>query len=262
MPHTFFSPPSEAAVHLLMREGELLPAPVPVPADREGARLLAELYAVPTLPAGAVHVRAMMNTTIDGAIVGAEGTSGTLRNPEDSFVFGVLRALTDVVLVGAETVRVEDYRRPQGREDLLVPSRRPGGAERPALAVWSRSGDLPASIDPDQPTYLLTGSEGAERAGHRAGIPAEQVIIADSPEEALKGLATRGMRAVQAEGGPGSLGRLAAAGLLDELCFSTTHRTVGGPSPRVLVGAAHEQGWELSSLLVGAGATISRYRRA
>ena len=149
----------------------------------------------------------------------------------------MLRALTDVVLVGAETVRVEDYRRPLGRGDLLRPSRRPGGAARPALAIWSRSGVLPTSIEVDQPTYLVTGSDVAEQAARRAGIPAEQVIVADTASQALQELAARGLRAVQAEGGPAALGRLAAAGLLDELCFSTSHRTVGGPASRVLRGA-------------------------
>ena len=247
-------------MHLLMRDSALLPTPAPVTADAAGARLLAELYAV-SPPPGSVHVRAMMNTTIDGAVAGADGTSGSLRNPEDSFVFDVLRALTDVVLVGAETVRVEDYRRPLGRGDLLRPSRRPGGAARPALAIWSRSGVLPTSIEVDQPTYLVTGSDVAEQAARRAGIPAEQVIVADTASQALQELAARGLRAVQAEGGPAALGRLAAAGLLDELCFSTSHRTVGGPASRVLRGAGHDQAWQLSSLLVSHHATISRYRR-
>lgn len=249
-------------MHLLLRDEALLPSPVPIPTDGDGAQLLAELYAVPDLPAGTTRVRAMMNTTIDGAISGADGTSGTLRNPEDSFVFDVLRALTDVVLVGAATVRAEDYRRPLGRADLLVPSRRPSGAERPALAIWSRSGELPASLEPDWPTYLITPPGRGRDAARRAGIPAAQVIEADSPAAALQGLAERGLQAVQAEGGPAALGRLAAAGLLDELCFSTTHRTVGGPSSRVLHGEAHGQDWQLSSLLVGQHATISRYRRS
>lgn len=247
-------------MHLLMREGAVLPAPLPVTADAEGARLLADVYAVQLPPSGA-HVRAMMNTTIDGAIVGADGTSGTLRNPDDSFVFDVLRALTDVVLVGAETVRTEDYRRPLGRADLLTPSRRPGGAQRPALAIWSRTGELPPTIEPDWPTYLITPPGEARRAAERAGVPEAQVIIADGPAAAVRGLAERGLRAIQAEGGPSALGRLASAGLLDELCFSTTHRSVGGDSSRVVRGEAHELSWSLASLVVGQHATIARHVR-
>ena len=249
-------------MHLLLRDRTLLPSPVPVPADAEGARALAALYAAPQLPPGAVHVRAMMTTTIDGAIAGADGTSGSLHDPDDSFLFSVLRALADVVLVGASTVRAEDYRSVRGREDLLRPSLRPGGAPRPALAIWSRSGELPDYVDPDQPTYLLTPSAGAGEAAERSGLPAAQVLAADSPQEAVEALAARGMRLIQAEGGPSALARLAEAELLDELCFTTAHRTVGGPSPRVLDGAAHETRWTLESLLLGEGATLSRYRRA
>ena len=249
-------------MHLLLRDGAPLPSPVPVPADAEGARALAALYAAPQLPPGAVHVRAMMTTTIDGAVAGADRTSGSLHDPDDSFLFSVLRALADVVLVGASTVRAEDYRSVRGREDLLRPSLRPGGAPRPALAIWSRSGELPDYLDPDQPTYLLTPSAGAEDAARRSGLPAGQVLAADSPQEAVEALAARGMRLIQAEGGPSALARLAEAELLDELCFTTAHRTVGGPSPRVLDGAAHETRWTLESLLLGGGATLSRYRRA
>ena len=249
-------------MHLLLRDGAPLPSPVPVPADAEGARALAALYAAPQLPPGAVHVRAMMTTTIDGAVAGADRTSGSLHDPDDSFLFSVLRALADVVLVGASTVRAEDYRSVRGREDLLRPSLRPGGAPRPALAIWSRSGELPDYLDPDQPTYLLTPSAGAGEAAERSGLPAAQVLAADSPQEAVKALAARGMRLIQAEGGPSALARLAEAELLDELCFTTAHRTVGGPSPRVLDGAAHETRWTLESLLLGEGATLSRYRRA
>ncbi len=249
-------------MHLLLRDGALLPSPVPVPADADGARALAELYAVPDLPPGAVHVRAMMTATIDGAIAGADGTSGSLHDPDDSFLFSVLRSLADVVLVGAATVRAEDYRSVLGREDLLEPSRRPGGGSRPALAIWSRGGELPRSVDPSQPTYLLTPAAGAARAARRSGLPAAQVIAADTPREALQALAASGMRLIQAEGGPSALSRLAAEDLLDELCFTTAHRTVGGPSPRVLDGVAHETRWQLGSLLLGEGATLSRYRRA
>ncbi len=249
-------------MHLLLRDGAPLPSPVPVPADAEGARALAALYAAPQLPPGAVHVRAMMTITIDGAIAGADRTSGSLHDPDDSFLFSVLRALADVVLVGASTVRAEDYRSVRGREDLLRPSLRPGGAPRPALAIWSRSGELPDYLDPDQPTYLLTPSAGAGEAAERSGLPAAQVLAADSPQEAVEALAARGMRLIQAEGGPSALARLAEAELLDELCFTTAHRTVGGPSPRVLDGAAHETRWTLESLLLGEGATLSRYRRA
>lgn len=252
------APDTEAALQLLWRDGAPLPAPLPVTHDAQGAELLAQLYAFPT---DRVHARAMMNTTVDGAVAGVDGTSGSLRNPDDSFVFGVLRALTDVVVVGSQTMRAEDYRRPLGRRDLLEPSRRPAGGPRPALAIWTTTGELPASIEADWPTYLLTPPEHAARVQERSGMSAEHVIVASSARQAVDALVDRGYRGIQAEGGPSTLGRLASEGLLDELCVSVTHRTVGGPSSRMIDGAAHDQHWELASLLVGVHATVTRYRR-
>lgn len=248
----------DAALQLLWRDGAPMAAPLGIAADPQGASLLAELYA---FPADRVHVRAMMNTTVDGAVAGADGTSGSLRNRDDSFVFGVLRALADVVVVGSQTVRSEDYRRPLGRRDLVEPSRRPAGHTRPALAIWTTTGELPASIEADWPTYLLTPPEHAERVQERSGMPPDHVIAAATASDAVDALVERGYRGIQAEGGPSTLGRLAAEGLLDELCVSVTHRTVGGPSSRMIDGAAHDQHWELASLLVGAHATVTRYRR-
>lgn len=249
-------------MHLLVREAAVLPAPEEIPVAADGARRLAALYAFPPLEEGRVHVRAMMNTTVDGAIAGADGTSGSLHDPDDSFVFGVLRALCDVVLVGAATVRAEDYRRPSGRRDLRAPSLRPAGADRPVLAIRTATGELPDSVEPDWPTLLITPPHQRERVLERTGFPAEQVIAAADEQAAISALAARGLRGIQAEGGPSALGRLAAAGLLDELCFTVSHRTVGGPSPRVLEGPAHRASWELSSLLLGERSTITRYRRA
>src|SRR5699024_9034724 len=146
--------------------------------------------------------------------------------------------------VGAATVRAEDYRRPLGHRDLLTPSRRPAGGSRPALAVLTRSGQLPGTIEADRPTYLITPPGRADRVAARSGVPAEQVITAATAGEAVRALAARGHRGLQAEGGPATLGRLATAGLLDELCLSTSHRTVGGPGPRAMSGPRHDQQWQ------------------
>ncbi len=244
---------------VLWQDGRALSTPRPIQRDAAGAAELAQMYA---LPSDRTTVRAMMNTTIDGAIAGADGTSGSLRNDDDAFLFGVLRALTDAVVVGAETVRSEDYRRPLGRADLRAPSRRPSGAPRPVLAIWSSSGNLPSSIQADWPTFLLTPPEHCEQASTASGIPAAQVLPAADAAAGIRALEERGLRGIQAEGGPSALARLAAEDLLDELCFSVSHRTVGGPSPRVMHGPALEQDWELVSLIVGPDATLSRYRRA
>src|SRR5699024_12273294 len=99
-------------------------------------------------------------------------------------------------------------------------------------------------------------AEVAGAAGAGAGSPAAQVIAASTAAEAVSARAERGCRGIQAEGGPASLARLAAEGLLDELCFSVTHRSVGGPSPGVINGAAHDTTWQTSSQVTGEHASI------
>jgi hypothetical protein len=86
--------------------------------------LVPDRRAVPAVPSGGEpelialhardrthgHVRANMVASVDGAATGGDGRSGTLGTPADARVFAVLRALADVVLVGAGTVRAEGYR--------------------------------------------------------------------------------------------------------------------------------------------------------
>ncbi|WP_058233866.1 dihydrofolate reductase family protein [Devriesea agamarum] len=244
-------------MHLLVRDRQVLEPAVSISRDDHGARQLAELY---RFPVDQVRVRAMMNATLDGAVAGEDGTSGSIHCAEDSFVFGVLRALCDVLLVGAHTVRVEDYRRPTGRRAVRELSWRPTGSELPALAIMTRTGDLPPSLGWDWPTYLIVPSAEVSAVRHRTGAPAEQVLAADTPQQAIRALIDRGYRGIQCEGGPSLLGRLAAAQVLDELCLTTTHRTVSGSGSRLMTGEHHSASWELTSLIVGAEASIARYQ--
>ena len=73
---------------------------------------LADLYAFPDPVPPHGWVRANMVTTLDGSTTGADGLSGTIGGAADRAVFGALRGLADVVLVGAGTARTEGYRRP------------------------------------------------------------------------------------------------------------------------------------------------------
>lgn len=245
-------------MHLLYCDAAPVPAPEEITRDADGAARLAELYAP---PADRLSVRAMMNTTVDGAIAGPDGTSASIAHPVDSFLFGVLRALTDVVVVGASTVRAEDYRRPGGRRDLRERRLRPSGEQYPAVAIMTRSGDVPEEVEEHWPAYLVVPHESVASVQGRTHLPADHVIAADSIQEMLGALQERGFRAVQAEGGPSQIARFLAEDALDELCFSQTHITVGGQSPRVVDGASLRREWELSSLIVGEGATLQRYRR-
>lgn len=57
---------------------------------------------------GAPMVRLNMVTSLDGAVT-LEGRSGPLGGPKDQELMGLLRMMADVIMVGANTVRIEGY---------------------------------------------------------------------------------------------------------------------------------------------------------
>ncbi|MGW6459580.1 dihydrofolate reductase family protein, partial [Streptomyces sp. NPDC055078] len=78
---------------------------------------LADAYAYPGGgPEGADRpwLRANMVSSLDGAAQ-HDGRSEQLSSDLDMRIFGTLRALADVVVVGAETVRLEGYRPARAR---------------------------------------------------------------------------------------------------------------------------------------------------
>ncbi|MYX24077.1 dihydrofolate reductase family protein, partial [Streptomyces sp. SID8380] len=122
------------------------PAPNATDADREWPLAeLAALYAYPEpLPEAGV-LRANMVTTLDGAAF-HDGRSQGISGPGDMRVFGVLRALADVVVVGAGTARGERYRPAKAREAFAAARAERGQAPAAAIAVVSASLDLDFSL--------------------------------------------------------------------------------------------------------------------
>ena len=68
---------------------------------------LAAVYAAQ--PREGAWVRANFATSLDGAITGPDGRSGSVNSRADHVVFELLRAISDVVVVGAGTLRSEGY---------------------------------------------------------------------------------------------------------------------------------------------------------
>ncbi|WP_278234575.1 dihydrofolate reductase family protein [Isoptericola sp. AK164] len=239
----------------------LLPHADEIPPD-PAERTLAALYALPEHP----WVRVNMISTVDGAAWGPDGQSASINDAADWRVFRVLRALADVVLVGAGTARQEGYshlKRPHGLEHLA-------GAPL-ELAIVTRSGRVPwSTLDGPHPPVVVTGSAGALEAG--AAVGDDRVLVC--PDGTSDGvdlraardtLAARGLGRVLCEGGPGLLGDVLAAGLVDELCVTTSPRLAGPGAGRIVAGpAGNEPGGghdlRLGHLLVGpAGTLLARW---
>ena len=126
---------------------------------------LALAYAYPQLSAEQTWVRANFVTTLDGAATGDDGRSGSINTGADRDVFALLRALCDVVLVGAGTARAEGYRRAVVRAPWL--KLRQG---RPAHHRRRRSDGRPHAPTADRVTRHHPGSLGKARVRGGRGL--------------------------------------------------------------------------------------------
>ena len=182
-------------------------------------------------------VMANMVSTLDGR-ASLNGRSGRLGGPLDREMFQAIRALADVVLVGAKTVRIERYGPIRLSDELQEARLSTGRAAQPTLAVLSASLELPQDTGLlEQPDRLcvLTGADTPE-PGRRAltdiGVAVEPLTgDRSASEEAIAALARTGARVILTEGGPGLLGALVASQSIDELCLTLAPRLVGAGLP-------------------------------
>ncbi|WP_225808248.1 pyrimidine reductase family protein [Streptomyces spinosus] len=251
------------------------------PAGRDGSAVdrewsLAELaaaYAYPEPSPGAPRpwLRANMVSSLDGAAQ-HEGRSQPISSATDMRIFGTLRALADVVVVGAETVRQEGYRPTRVRDEFAAARAAAGQTPVPAIAIVTASVELdftlPLFTSPLVPTLVLTGAAAAPdriAAAERAGA---QVVIAGEgmgvePARAVQVLAGLGHTRLLTEGGPRLLGQLIAADVLDELCLTVSPTLTAGNAQRIAGGpsVAVPHRFELASLLEQDGFLFGRYCR-
>ena len=183
---------------------------------------LAEAYA----PRGEPWLRVNFVSTADGAATGSDGLSTSINDDADGRVFAALRAQADCLVVGAGTVREEEYAVPP------IP-----------IVVVSRSADVPPSLReaPRGRVLMATtaGADGLEEARDLLGH--EQVLVLGEEEidlVALKAeLLSRGWVVQLCEGGPSLFADLLSAGVVDELCWTVVPRLVGGDAVRIATGA-------------------------
>lgn len=198
------------------------------------------LYAHPApTGAAAVYVRANMVSSLDGAAWGADHLSGSINNDADFRAFRVQRALADVVLVGAGTVRAERYTALDVPEPLSAQRARSGRGATIELAVVTRSGALPATLlESERPPLVITSEAGAQALP--TGIADERVLITGEQDvdlaKGLELLGVRGLSRVLTEGGPHLLGALLQQGLVDELCLTVSPLLIGLDSGRIVQG--------------------------
>lgn len=206
-----------------------------------------------------------MVTSIDGATA-VEGGSTELSDEDDRLLFRGIRAIPDVILVGAGTVRAEDYR-PVTLDDERKAMRIGAGlSETPTLAIVTGrlSLDLTARVfaDPDHRPTIITGIDADE-----ARVEAFSKVADIKQIDRLDGVdiinALQGAKVVLCEGGPSLNGQLVTAGLVDEITLTFAPVLVSGGSSRLAHGEAANPpaGMGLDRLLRGERSLFLRYVR-
>jgi len=155
----------------------------------------------------------------------------------------VMREVADVVLVGAGTVRAENYSGAQLSVAARQRRQARGQREVPPIAVITASG----ALEPDSRLFMRTETPPLiftttasfvatrDRLHGRAAVldasTADPIVV--DPTAVLAELARRGLYRVLCEGGPNLLGQIIAAGLLDQLALTTAPVLVGGGAMRI-----------------------------
>lgn len=214
-------------------------------------------------------------TSLDGSATFA-GLSGELGGPADKQVFSILRRLSDVIVVGAGTVRAEGYgdiRLGKASVDWRTAA---GLPTQPTLAIVSGRLDLDAlsalfAKASVRPIVLTCSSADPERRARLAEVADVVDCGTTTVEPALlvSALTDRGFRQLLCEGGPSLFGDLIRADVVDELCLTIAPALEGGEGPRISHGSASPdlRGMTLDHVLLGEGSLgdsmmVTKYSRA
>lgn len=210
---------------------------------------LPQLYAYPD-DLTRCWVRSNFISSLDGGAT-SDGKSGGLAGPGDKALFGLMRELADVIVVGAGTARVENYGGAQMSAAARQARRERGQSEVPPIAIVTQSGlldrDMKVFTQTEVPPLVLTAAAALPATRERLG-PAAEVLSCSGTDSAavditsvLAVLAGRGLLRVLTEGGPSLHATFIEADLLDELCVTLAPVLVGGRARRIATGAGQVQ---------------------
>ena len=189
---------------------------------------------------GSPVLRVNFIASADGA-VSVDGLSAGLQGPGDKEVFDTLRMVCDALIVAAGTVRAERY----DALRLTGAARRwrvaHGLPELPLMVIVSGSLDLDPEqlIFSDAPSRPIVLTHHAAPAGSPITRVAEVIRLGDTAVDLAAGvrlLNERGATQLLCEGGPGLLGSMIAADLVDELCLTVAPLLAGGRAGRIAHG--------------------------
>ena len=214
--------------------------------------------------------------SIDGAAT-RDGLSGGLGDAADHRRFELLRRVSDVVLVGAGTVRDEGYGPLRVSEPSAAWRDEHGMPRHPVFAIVSHQLDL----DPSSPIFtapaedetlprpiIVTTTRRAD--GEDPALRDRLAEVADLLEvgeyrvdlaAAVDALRERGLRSILCEGGPSLVGAALAADVVDELCVTIAPSLEAGDARRIAHGDTPPRGMRLVEVLRSGDTLLLRYAR-
>lgn len=194
-------------------------------------------------------------TAVDGAVT-VGGRSGPLGGDGDRAMFTALRDLSDVVVVGAGTARIENY----GPTSLRAADvrRARGQQARPVLVLVTGSGDVLGLdrlwADEAPPIVVAVGAEVPD--AHRRALTARGAEMLVAPAgigqvdlmAVVAHLQDRGLGRILCEGGPHLFRGMLAAELVTDLFTTIAPMAVGGPQTMIATRLAHPLDLELAAV--------------
>lgn len=211
-------------------------------------------------------IRTNMVSTLTGSAT-MNHVSEDMGNDTDGQLFAALRNWADVVLVGAQTVRAEDYSGVAPATD----------GSRPApIAVPSRSLDFDITSDfftdfTTPPILLVPHSswDDQELAKRIATIESAGAEVCDAGEGTVQNyisvLQGRGFKRVLCEGGPGMIGQLVDIDAIDQMYLTLDpHLSTGVETPMATFQGEHShRRMQLENVAADHDGTVFlRYSRA
>lgn len=177
---------------------------------------------LPEPPDDRPYVISNMVMSLDGTVV-VEGTERGLGSTVDQALMREIRVNVDVVMNGANTLRISGTSS-RVSEHLVEVRQSRGLTSHPIAAVLSASGDLPldklffTARDFEAVVFLADSAPEGRRTAIEATGREVVAVPADDPVPSMLQYLRRdrGARALLVEGGPHLLGSLIAVGAVDE----------------------------------------------
>jgi riboflavin biosynthesis pyrimidine reductase len=230
------------------------PEPPTVPVDRRGGLLLPPLsdrfpgHLIVNLLDERPTIVANFVTSLDGVVAmsrdgGGGGGDISGSSAADRYMMALLRALADVVVVGAGTVRVgqrhvwtASHLQPELAEAFSAWRSELWLTPQPTTIVVTASGNVSANHAglnaPDVPVILATTRAGADRLAALPFAPNVRIeVVGDGTQvpagALLEVIRATGARLALCEGGPHLFGDLLRARLVDELFLTMAPQVAG-----------------------------------